>query len=57
MTIRFIGLIAAAVLMVVAALWFTATGVPGQAPASGVARTQDGQPNLNGIWQAFTTAN
>jgi hypothetical protein len=57
MTIRFKGLIAAAVLMVVAALWFTATAVPGQGPSSGVARTEDGQPNLNGIWQAFTTAN
>jgi hypothetical protein len=57
MTIRLKGLIAAAVLVVVAALWFTATRVPGQGPSSGVARTEDGQPNLNGIWQAFTTAN
>jgi hypothetical protein len=57
MTIRLKGLVAAAVLVVVAALWFTATSVPGQGPSSGVARTEDGQPNLNGIWQAFTTAN
>ena len=57
MTIRLKGLIAAAVVAVVAALWFTATGVPGQGPSSGVAKTEDGRPNLNGIWQAFTTAN
>jgi len=40
----------------VAALWFTVVSVPGQA-SGGVARTEDGQPNLNGIWQAVTTAN
>jgi hypothetical protein len=56
MSIRSRGLIAAAALIAVAALWFTAVSVPGQAP-SGVARTEDGKPNLNGIWQAFTTAN
>ncbi|MBI4885610.1 MAG: hypothetical protein HY824_00820 [Acidobacteria bacterium] len=28
-----------------------------QAPAGGLARTEDGKPNLNGIWQAMTSAN
>ena len=42
-----------------AALWWTAIPIAGQArPSSaGVARTEDGKPNLNGIWQAFNTAN
>lgn len=31
--------------------------VPGQFPAYRAARTADGKPNLNGIWQALTTAN
>ena len=55
MNIRSQGLLVAAALIVVGALWFTAS-VPGQGP-SAVARTEDGKPNLNGIWQAFTTAN
>jgi hypothetical protein len=56
MNIRSQGLLVAAALIVVGALWFTAS-VPGQGPSAGVARTEDGKPNLNGIWQAFTTAN
>ena len=49
-------LIVAGMVVAVAALWFTAVRVPGQA-GSDVARVEDGQPNLNGIWQAMTTAN
>ena len=61
------------VLVTVAVFWLTAVTVPGQAPAAGqqggavagrqgvaaagAGRTQDGKPNLNGIWQAMTTAN
>src|SRR5438477_12502217 len=29
---------------------------PGQAPSYRAPRTADGKPNLNGIWQALTTA-
>src|SRR5688500_4701508 len=45
---------------------FAAIPIAGQAPArspgltpssAGVARADDGKPNLNGIWQSFTTAN
>ena len=43
-------------LVAVAALWF-ATIVPGQNSTAAVQRTNDGKPNLNGIWQAVTTAN
>jgi hypothetical protein len=34
-------------------------GIPlsGQAPRSGIPRTADGRPDLNGIWQALNTAN
>ena len=41
------------------ALSLTAIPIAGQArPSSaGVSRTDDGKPNLNGIWQAFNTAN
>lgn len=56
MQIRSKGLIAVAAIVAVAALWFTASSVPGQAPA-GVTRAEDGKPNLNGIWQAVTAAN
>src|SRR3970282_317837 len=56
MSKRSIGLLAVAGIVVAAALWFTVV-VPGQGSSSGVARTEDGKPNLNGIWQAFTTAN
>ena len=49
-------LIVAGMVVAVAALWFTAVRVPGQA-GSDVARVEDGRPNLNGIWQAMTTAN
>jgi len=55
------------VMAIVAAgtLFFTAIPIAGQAPPSagltpssvGVSRTEDGKPNLNGIWQAFNTAN
>ena len=46
-------------------LLLTAIPIAGQAPSpaglspssAGVSRTQDGKPNLNGIWQAFNTAN
>jgi hypothetical protein len=47
----------------VAALWLAAIPIAGQAqsaelfPPYTTARTADGKPNLNGIWQAFTTAN
>jgi hypothetical protein len=41
------------------ALWLAATPIAGQVrpSAAGIARTEDGKPNLNGIWQAFNTAN
>ena len=43
---------------VVATLWSTTRSVGGQTPASYKApRTADGQPNLNGFWQALNTAN
>src|SRR5688572_31087013 len=51
-----IGILAAAGIIVAAALWFTVS-LPGQGSAAGIARTEDGKPNLNGIWQSFTTAN
>ena len=46
-------------------LLLTAIPIAGQAPSpaglspssAGVSRTEDGKPNLNGIWQAFNTAN
>jgi hypothetical protein len=50
------GLLAVGAIIVVAALWFT-VAVPGQGSAPAVARSEDGKPNLNGIWQSFTTAN
>jgi hypothetical protein len=53
-----VALVAAGVL-----LWLLARPTEGQAPAAGQfldyepARMADGRPNLNGIWQAMTTAN
>ena len=44
-----------AALIAVAVVWLTAVRVPGQGESAG--RAEDGRPNLNGIWQAFTTAN
>lgn len=44
--------------VVIAALWGTTRPVVGQTPATYRApRTQDGQPNISGIWQAFNGAN
>jgi len=56
MSKRSIGLLAVAGVVVAAALWFT-VALPGQGSSPGVSRTEDGKPNLNGIWQSFTTAN
>jgi hypothetical protein len=41
----------------VAALALVVIPALGQAPAAGLRRTADGKPDLNGIWQSFTTAN
>ena len=46
-------------------IWLAAIPIAGQAPSpaglspssAGVARADDGKPNLNGIWQSFNTAN
>ena len=46
-----------------AALWWAAVPTAGQSgssrpfPPYQAPRTPDGKPNLNGIWQSFTTAN
>src|SRR5688572_20017106 len=48
-------LVAVSALVAVAVLGFTA--LPGQGQTAGGGRSEDGRPNLNGIWQAFTTAN
>ena len=57
MSKRSIGILGVVAIVVAAALWFTAS-TPGQGSSSGaVARTEDGKPNINGIWQSLTTAN
>src|SRR3981081_4937705 len=51
--------------IVVNGLWLTADSMSGATPASAAGaqaayralRAADGHPDLNGIWQAFTTAN
>jgi hypothetical protein len=43
--------------LAVAALWLAPIRTAGQAASTGAPRAADGKPNLNGIWQAFTTAN
>ena len=43
--------------LAVAALWLAPIRTAGQTPAAGLRRTADGKPDLNGIWQSFTTAN
>jgi hypothetical protein len=52
-----LSLFAGAAALVIAGLWFTAapTGAPAQTYQP--ARTADGKPDLNGIWQALNTAN
>lgn len=57
MRIRLRGVTITAATVAVAALWLAEVPTSGQAPSPGVSRTADGKPNLNGIWQAFTTAN
>lgn len=44
--------------VVIATLWSSTTSVVGQSPTTYKARrTADGQPDLNGFWQALNTAN
>jgi len=59
-------IVAGVTVAAVAGLWLTAASMSGQAPAAAGAqfaagykapRTSDGHPDLNGIYQAFTTAN
>jgi len=51
-------IVAIATAVVVATLWSAARSVEGQSPTTYKAlRTADGQPNLNGFWQALNTAN
>lgn len=56
---RYLALRRAGVVTAAAAGCFFAAMVPGQAqaPAYKAPRTKEGLPNLNGIWQAMTTAN
>ncbi len=57
MRIGKIGAMVAGVVVVIGALWFFARSTPGQEEFGALARTEDGKPDLNGIWQSFTTAN
>src|SRR5919108_6509614 len=57
MAIGLKGSIVAVVIVIIAALGFFAMSTPGQAEGPEIARTEDGKPDLNGIWQSFTTAN
>src|SRR5207244_11832978 len=58
-------MIALGTAIVVNVLWLTAGSMSGQTPvpaagaqsADRAPRAPDGHPDLNGIWQAFTTAN
>ena len=57
MRIRLKDVMIAVATVAVTALWLAEAPTSGQAPSPGVRRTTDGKPDLNGIWQAFTTAN
>jgi hypothetical protein len=57
MRIRRSDVIIAGIAVGVAALALSIAPTSGQAPAPGLRRTADGKPDLNGIWQSFTTAN
>jgi hypothetical protein len=57
-----LAIVAVGMVSVAVIFWLAATPTEGQAPASQfpaykAPRMADGKPNLNGIWQAFTTAN
>ena len=56
MRTRSTAVILAVALVAAAALWFTVSTL-GLSADGVVARTADGDPDLNGIWQSFTTAN
>jgi hypothetical protein len=53
------GFYGAAAFIILAIVWLTAIPAPGQSGTGGgpAGRTEDGKPDLNGIWQSFTTAN
>ena len=57
MRLRFSGWMVVTALLAVAVFWLVAVRAPGPGQGAAVARTEDGRPNLNGIWQAMTTAN